>query len=155
MFALYNSASARIYSIGGQVQTFATAEEAQASEQIVFGYKVMPLSEAITALRDYFVEVTNTQSSKFRALQVTVETFLEEGYEGALDGDEFIEEHKALAEAVGFEYEEEKTYTIAVTVTAKHRRGYFINTYDFEVGVESQTDDVEVIDFDIDCVDEQ
>ncbi len=97
--------------------------------------------------------MSNRKRTEF--LESTIETFLEEGVEGALDPDDFIHDHKALAEAIGFEYEEEKTYTIAVTVTAKHRRGYFINTYDFSVGVESDTSEVEVIDFDIDSVDEQ
>ncbi len=142
---------------------FSTEEEARAvrvenvtkSEGSLSVYpRVMTLAAYLVMVADM---VTDLKSNRKRTefLESTIETFLEEGVEGALDPDDFIHDHKALAEAIGFEYEEEKTYTIAVTVTAKHRRGYFINTYDFSVGVESDTSEVEVIDFDIDSVDEQ
>jgi hypothetical protein len=143
-----------------EVTEFASEEEARDKARELNELNLGDTYRA-TTLRDYTAWVVTSHHNHKRhieelnTLRNAIETFLEEGYEGALDGDEFIEEHKALAEAVGFEYEEEKTYTIAVTVTAKHRRGYFINTYDFSVGVESDTSDVEVIDFDIDCVDEQ
>lgn len=82
-------------------------------------------------------------------LRQTIETFLEEGYEGALDGDDFIEEHRALSEAIGFEYEEEITFTVNLEVSAKVKRGTTVSLSDLSVALESDTDDIEILDVDV------
>ncbi len=88
-------------------------------------------------------------------LAEAIEEYLKEGIEGNTELDEFIEQTQALAEVIGFEFTEEKTYTIAVTVSVKQKRGASLSTYDFEVAVESQTDEVEITEMEIDSVDEQ
>jgi hypothetical protein len=152
MFALYNSFAGRIYSIGGEVQTYREATDAPTE----YGYEVMTLSQAINAMRARLVQNEEDANNQYGRLIRTVTTFLEEGVEGALDPDDFIEEHRALSEAVGFDYIEEKTFILEVQVSTKVKRGYGDVTWStFDVSVDSVDSDVEVLDIELNSVDEQ
>jgi len=153
MFALYNEFTARIYSVGGEVQVFDTLESADTFPNI--GYKAMPLSEAITSMRVRLVELEGDATYKFNSLKHHVETYLKDGIEGALDPDEFMAETEALAEAVGFEFTEEKTYIVEVAVMVKQKRGADIDSYAFTAEMYVNDDDVEITGVDINSIDEQ
>jgi hypothetical protein len=94
---------------------------------------------------------TDIMSNRKRAefLESTIETFLEEGVEGALYPDDFIHDHKVLAEAIGFEFTEEVTFTVGLEVSAKVKRGTTVSLSDLSIALESDTDDIEILDVDV------
>lgn len=99
-------------------------------------------------------DLTST-SKQFNTLRNTVTTFLEDGVSGSLDPDEFMAETEALAEAVGFEFTEEKTYIVEVAVMVKQKRGADISAYAFTAEMYVNDDDVEITGVDINSVDEE
>lgn len=83
---------------------------------------------------------------RIAALEDAITTFLEEGIAGSLDPDEFMAETEALAEAVGFEFTEQRTFTIEVVFTANVKRGYTVEANDFDVDIASNVDEIEDIE---------
>ena len=130
--------------------TFETEEAALASDDA--GAKVLPLGEALSAERKVHAEALSNAHRAFAELRDAVTEHLD-AVDGAIDADEFIEEHRELAEAIGYEFEEEKTYLIEVQVTAKVKRGYDdVAWSSFELDVDSVDDNVQVLDFEVrDC----
>jgi hypothetical protein len=80
-------------------------------------------------------------------LSHAIETYLKDGIEGTTDPEGFMRETEALAEAIGFEFTEEREFTMKVTFTAKVKRSQtYFDSSDFSVEVESETDDIDGIE---------
>lgn len=78
-------------------------------------------------------------------LREVIETYLNAGAEGNTELEEFIEQTEALAEAIGYEFTEEREFTARVTFTAKVKRSQaYFDSNDFGIEVESETDEAEV-----------
>lgn len=78
-----------------------------------------------------------------------IETYLTDGFDGAMDQEAFIAETEALAEVIGFEFTEEVTFTVGLEVSAKVKRGTTVSLSDLSVALESDTDDIEILDVDV------
>jgi hypothetical protein len=133
---------------------FATYEEAETAAKAVIGdgsYRIEALQSYGMAAQHHFVEEQKATRTADRLITAITEHL--DAVDGAIDVEEFIAEHQELADAIGYEFEEEKTYLIEVKVTAKVKRGYGDVTWStFELDVDSVDSDVEVLDFEVrDC----
>ncbi len=93
------------------------------------------------------VTANNNNRAEASRLREVIETYLKDGIEGTTDPEGFMRETEALAEAIDFEFTEEREFTMKVTFTAKVKRSQtYFDSGDFSVAVESETSEAEVID---------
>ena len=143
--------SNRIQSFGGVVLTFDTEENALASisgeSSLTAGKTVKLLGEALSAERKMHAEALSNAHRAFVELQHAVEKHLD-AVDGAMDVEEFIEEHRELAEAIGYEFEEDVDFILEVRVTGKKSRAVDLEDVIFEVNVDTMYGEIEGIEVD-------
>lgn len=127
-------------------------------------------AEALTSLHErkfrhvtleQYVEFTASQTLGLRNAQQSIKHLTDaitehlDAVKGAMDVEEFIEEHQDLADAIGYEFEEETTFRITLEVVVKHQMGKtdLDDALDIEVKEFSGYGDSGIIDIDVTDID--
>lgn len=139
----------------GLTTSFATIEEAEQAKQTLDQlngfeqsiYTIESLENYGSASQRHFI-YSKTFEARCDVIEEAVTKYLDEVAES--EDEALIESVEYLAELVGYEFAEEKTFVLDVRVTAKVKRGYGDVTWStFDLGLDTVTSDVEVLDFHI------
>lgn len=101
---------------------------------------------------EQYVEFTAAQIIGLRNAQQSIKHLTDaitehlDAVDGAMDEDEFIEEHRELAEAIGYEFEVTEDIEVRLTVSVTKKRGKEIGEDDFDIQVDSSYGDLTVND---------
>lgn len=145
----------------GLTTSFPTLEEAEQAKQTLDSLNGFEYSlYTIETLEHYGLEAQK-QLLQFKAEEARCAVLEEaitkhlDAVKGAMDVEEFIEEHQDLADAIGYEFEEETTFRITLEVVVKHQMGKtdLDDALDIEVKEFNGYGDSGIIDIDVTDID--
>lgn len=136
-----------------EAETFLAGMANAGNFEIVTSHELNERLEARTEAHLQVVRDWRNASTLACTYHDAIEEYLKDGIEGAMDPEDFMTETATLAGAIGFEFTEDREFTMTVTFTAKVARNQqYFDGSDFSVEVESETSEaegVEVIDWTI------
>lgn len=141
--------------------TLEDAQHALAALEVIEGenpagairFTIETLESYGNAAQHHF-KASNRLASEADSLRAAITKHLD-AVEGAMDVEEFIAEHQDLADAIGYEFEEETTFRITLEVVVKHQMGKtdLDDALDIEVKEFNGYGDSGIIDIDVTDID--